>query len=389
MRSRRRLVTTRTASVAVLGAVLAVAPAVGPAGAATSPVTFRVQTSPDPGTTYSSFDAVAMASGGAWAVGSYRDSSGIDHTLVARHTSSGWAQVPSPNRWGGLLTAVAATSSSNAWAVGSHNAVAGVLILRWNGTVWAIQSAPYSGDRNLPGLTGLSGVAALSASAAWAVGGWAYDNCSGFGCGAYALIEHWNGTSWVKQCCAGSLTGTVPGSWLYAVAAADSDHVWAVGRRWNDAGTIPHVSVLQWSGTRWASPATPDPNRGDLLGVAALSATDVWAVGSYVDANKLVRTLVLHYNGTAWSKVASPNVGAGNNVLTAVHAASAGDIWAAGHVGSKPLVEHYDGSGWTVQTLPDVGNGALLGVAGSAANGYAVGDVTSGGDTHTLVLHGS
>jgi hypothetical protein len=379
-----RGVSRRPLALAAAAAAVLVCLAPWPARGAGAPAGWRVQTSPDPGPSANTLNAVATSPGGAWAVGGYTTSKGVAHTLIARHTSSGWAQVSSPSRWGSVLTAVATTSSSNAWAVGSHNGVAGVLILRWNGTAWSIQQAPYSTDRDLPGLTGLSGVAALSASAAWAVGGWAYDNCSGPACGPYALIEHWNGTSWAKQCCAGSVTGSIPGSWLNAVAATNSSNVWAVGRKWNSAGTVAHIDVLRWNGSRWTSPTAPDPRSGNLLGVTATSATNVWAVGSYVNSNHLVRTLVLHYSGAGWSKITSPNVGTGKNVLTAVHAISAGNIWAVGHHGSKPLIEHYNGTSWTVATTPDVGNAALSGVAGGA---YAVGSVSTASATRTLVLH--
>jgi hypothetical protein len=88
---------------------------------------------------------------------------------------------------GAALRNVAATSTNNAWAVG----VSGCgcmpssywpFILRWNGTAWkqvpsAIQSVS----------TSLSAVAATSASNAWAVG------TTGTG---KTLIEHWNGTAW-------------------------------------------------------------------------------------------------------------------------------------------------------------------------------------------------
>jgi hypothetical protein len=58
----------------------------------------------------------------------------------------------------GTLSGVAATSASNAWAVG------GALILHWNGKTWKRVPSPSSA-------AGLSGVAATSATNAWAVGG--------------------------------------------------------------------------------------------------------------------------------------------------------------------------------------------------------------------------
>ena len=49
---------------------------------------------------------------------------------------------------------------------------------------------------------------------------------------------------------------------------------------------------------------------GDLVGVAATSASNTWAVGSYSvyqgDA-PVGKTLVMHWNGRAWTQVPSPS----------------------------------------------------------------------------------
>src|SRR6266700_6788157 len=78
------------------------------------------------------------------------------------------------------FSGVAATSSSNAWAVGTwsqSNTTYKTLIERWNGTAWKVQTspnpAPGDWDENV-----LNGVAGLSSSDAWAVG-WSYVNGSG------------------------------------------------------------------------------------------------------------------------------------------------------------------------------------------------------------------
>jgi hypothetical protein len=76
-----------------------------------------------------------------------------------------------------------------------------------------------------------------------------------------------------------------------------------------------------------------------LTGVAARSATDIWAVGFRQDRSGAIpigRTLTEHWNGSAWSVVASPNVGSNDNLLNAV-AAVPGDVWA---VGSWEVFDH-------------------------------------------------
>jgi hypothetical protein len=67
----------------------------------------------------------------------------------------------------GSLGGVAATSASNAWAVGStgSNTAAKTMIVRWNGTAWARVPTPTPA-----GGAYLSGVTATSATSAWAVG---------------------------------------------------------------------------------------------------------------------------------------------------------------------------------------------------------------------------
>lgn len=104
---------------------------------------------------------------------------GVAAVGAARADSAGPSQ-PLPVH--GVLHGVAATSASNAWAVGETSTSSGfsTLILRWNGTAW--NRVPVPGP---PG--NLLSVAATSARNAWAVG-YPYT-------GVDALILHWNGTA--------------------------------------------------------------------------------------------------------------------------------------------------------------------------------------------------
>src|SRR5436305_1036172 len=64
---------------------------------------------------------------------------------------------------------------------------------------------------------------------------------------------------------------------------------------------------------------------GSLGGVAAVSAHEIWAVGS-----NAAHTLTEHWNGTLWSVVRSPNGPLGAGTLNAVTAISANDVWTVG-----------------------------------------------------------
>jgi len=62
---------------------------------------------------------------------------GSAQTLIERWNGTGWTRVSSPNPAGGsALIGVAATSATNAWAVGCTGNCAKTLILHWNGTAW-------------------------------------------------------------------------------------------------------------------------------------------------------------------------------------------------------------------------------------------------------------
>jgi hypothetical protein len=99
----------------------------------------------------------------------------------------------------------------------------------------------------------------------------------------------------------------------------------------------------------WAS-----PNRGGsaseniLTGVAATSASDVWAVGYYFKQGVAYRTLTLHWAGSGWTTVRSPNASTpgDDNFLNAI-AASGSDLWAVGEVSEgsagRTLIEHRTG----------------------------------------------
>src|SRR5579872_335860 len=98
----------------------------------------------------------------------------------------------------------------------------------------------------------------------------------------------------------------------------------------------------------------PSPN-GNLIpsglggGVAAVSASDVWAVGSSGSQASSGQTLIERWNGASWSVVTSPNPGSMYNILSGVAAVSASDVWAVGYyVNSsqvtQTLVEHWNGA---------------------------------------------
>jgi hypothetical protein len=102
------------------------------------------------------------------------------------------------------------------------------------------------------------------------------------------------------------------------------------------------VSDASAATSTWTLIPSPDQSAGSppaatantLTDLAAVSAADVWAVGSYnagTPSAPLTQTLVEHYDGTSWSVVASADASsAQNDALAQVAAVSSGDLWAVG-----------------------------------------------------------
>jgi hypothetical protein len=151
-------------------------------------------------------------------------------------SSASWASaatcqvVQTPNVGSGVneLRRVAVTSSANAWAVGSYRNVNPLgsfhpLIEHWNGKAWKVQSSLQPGSIT----NQLNAVAAISSTNAWAVG--SYQNDVSLLAPHQTLIEHWNGKTWKVQ--------RSPGLARYGVAATSARNAWAVGggviEHWN------------------------------------------------------------------------------------------------------------------------------------------------------------
>ena len=343
------------------------------------------------------FFGVALSSCQAWAVGDY--SKGMaELSLIEHWTGTAWKQQPSPNPGSSYNTfeGVAVTSATNAWAVGqdSNNAASLVfrtLIVRWNGTTWTRVPSPSPGGPMAD--DGLTGVAATSSSNAWAVG--AYN--SGSGTSYRALIVRWTGTTWTRV--PAPVPGGATGSVLVAVAANSASNAWAVG--YYSTSTGGGTLIEHWNGTTWTQVPSPAPAASTLTGVATTSASNAWVVGYYHNKTAFQdQTLIEHWNGTTWTQLPSPNPSPPpfTNQLNAVAATSASNLWVAGDYTSTAhghpdltLVEHWNGTTWTQLPSPSPSSSFndLYGVAAnSASSAWAVGlYVTSSQAQQALTFH--
>jgi hypothetical protein len=155
---------------------------------------------------------------------------------------------------------------------------------------------------------------------------------------------------------------------IEGLAAISRSDVWAVGSTGPLVGTYALAAgsvIAHWDGETWSLIPHPNPSQSSLVSVAAISPNDVWAVGarsgSIPPGVSVARTLVEHWDGHRWRVVPSPNQH-GSGQLTSLAVLASRDVWAAGgsHSGGEEapdeaLVEHWQGSRWVIVHVPYAG----------------------------------
>lgn len=251
---------------------------------------------------------------------------------------------------------------------------------------WAIYLSPATNVK----VETLSGIAAISENDVWAVGSSYPTNDK-----SNPFFMHWDGAQW----------GVVPGPEITAVhanlsrvSAVSSKDVWAVGFYTEDSNleAPSKTLIMHWDGTKWS--VAPSPNVGQLnntlLGVAAISGSDVWAVGSYdTSTGGSKRGIILHWNGSQWSNVYNAAL-AQFSQLQDIAVASANDVWTVGIGGAENKgILHWNGSEWRVVPTPNSGkDGQLQGVTVlGPTDVWAVGTefirTEAPAKAHTLTMH--
>jgi hypothetical protein len=248
------------------------------------------------------------------------------------------------------LTALAMAGPAEGWAAGftMANATQGPfmpLLAAWNGQRW--RTVPV---RLGPGESGrLDGLAAASAADAWAVG-------TVFrGGAARPLTLHWDGRAWTRVPAAG-----VPGfrvAQLLGVAARSPDDAWAVGEEENARGVLRPL-IERWNGRAWRLQRAPDVGPQVALGAATVTADGrAWAAGARFRNSH--RPLVLRWTGRAWVQAATP-AAAGDVLLAGITAVNPREVWAVGTVSTaggpyRPYAAVWNGRRWTSASVADRG----------------------------------
>jgi len=288
---------------------------------------------------------------------------------------------PDPNALWNSLTGVAANSSTDVWAVGNIFGNSGGLLTlaeHYDGTQWSVVSTPN------PGVGAqLNEVVAISANDVWAVGNFQDSNYV-----SHTLVEQWNGTSWSVV---PSPDGSTQGAQLSGIAAISATDIWAVGNKYISGGNGKTLTE-HWDGTQWS--VVPSPNvkgaaSDELSGVTVASSSTAWAVGTSTTGST-TSTLIEKWNGTKWKIVASPNPQNAYNQLNGVAAASSNSIWAAGYSignnGTQTLAEQWKNKQWNIVASPSPSAAnVFLGIAASSTRDiWAVGSSGPFGSTQTL-----
>ncbi len=272
-----------------------------------------------------------------------------------------WTAVSAPGH--GFIFSLYMLAPSLGWAVGS-----GGTILQYTGGHWQAAADPR---------IDLYSLSMIASNVGWAVGG------SGGSSGN--LLYYQNGIWSVVQT-------PDPQATLSAIALAVpgvSEEGWAVGHNSvGTAGLLLHDHNGQWT-------EVPSPTPGFLLGIALISPSEGWAVGS--------QGTILHYLNGVWSSYTdaiseemTQTLPATDDLsqveLTSISMISPDEGWAAGNMlpyqdtyygGSRnqalsgsPVILHYQHGRWTPQPLPDLSQMFHCGTGTFSCSGIALNSIS-------------
>ena len=321
-------------------------------------------------------------------------------TTIAAAAGIKWTAFEPPHRSGRTVTAFAARSSSDAWAVGLKPSFGlcqyATLAEHWDGAAWTVVDSPSDPKTNYV----FDSVAVVGKNEAWAVGSFGCPDRQG-NAHSSTLTEHWDGRSWSVV---HSPNGGPTGTWfsgLHSVTAITTDNVWAAGLTIKPSSdpTKPGTAyplIEHRDGKRWSIVAAPKGALGGLESISSTSASDVWAVGGTEISP--VTTLALHFDGSSWSRLPLPTVPNTTAAFFSVKATSRNDAWAVGKWfptsgNGQILIDHWDGKSWTVvKNLPTVGpTGSethLFSVDAASGTGvWAVGGWSSDAGANAIAIH--
>jgi hypothetical protein len=238
------------------------------------------------------------------------------------------------NVWGsanGSFNSVAATSKTNAWAVGTTSR--GSLAARWNGRSWQTVTVP--GSRGWA----FQQVIAQSASNVWI---YAVNTASGREQAFRFDGSHWHPVAFPGgQYDLGSLAVYGPKNAWFMLPPAASVAC---------ASTLPEpcTDVWHWNGSTW----TDHPIKANIAGLAGISDAATWVVGI---AGSRATGIVTAYRwtGRGWQQAKIPHV---DGAMPSVAIDSPSDLWISysNVADTHGYSQHWNGARW--QPVPAGGS---------------------------------
>ncbi|HTX84965.1 MAG TPA: hypothetical protein VME44_22495 [Streptosporangiaceae bacterium] len=223
------------------------------------------------------FAVAAVSRRAAFAVGSANFAGPIGGVPVSARWHDGhWTALTMPSGLTGILGAVSADSSKDAWTVSQLSG----LVLHWHNGRWTV-ARRFSESGGLA--QELTGVTAFSPTNVWVFGG----------SGAYPGVGTWHlhGHVWTKVT---GLGGNI--SFASALSARD---MWAVG-----GINVGQDSIMHYVHGKWHHVTSPALDGLQFNQILALTSNNVWTVASKGGAPSTMRLLQLH-NGR-WIRHALP-----------------------------------------------------------------------------------
>lgn len=166
--------------------------------------------------------------------------------------------------------------------------------------------------------SGFSAIIATGPRQAWAFGG------TNPGGPSTPIAARWNGATLTPSTLPAGLTG-----FINDASAPAANDIWAAGQY---GGYVLHWNGVGWRiARRWPS--------GQITGLNAISASDVWVFGTAIDGSRTVGTW--HFDGHSWLPVTGP---AGS--IYRASAVSHSDIWAVAANAGGPVILRYNGTTW-------------------------------------------
>jgi hypothetical protein len=247
------------------------------------------------------------------------------------------------------FTGVAALAANGAFAVGDQFTADGglsskpLIATRWNGSTWLTLPQPptVKGYAYSPG----SGVIAASSTS----NAWVFTQADNTGNGGdFTVAQRWSGSKWVNQ-------SVFPASDVItsSVTSGPKD-AWVFGQNISSSA-VPYTA--HWNGQSWTKVSL----QLTVASVSALFGSDIWALGTQVKSGKLLGFVAEHYYKGAWHTLPAPSfsIPKGDGYqATSIVAESDTNVWAAATLSKGEGVTegivllHYNGHSWTRVTVP-------------------------------------